>query len=134
MDLHCSFCGKSQAEVERLIAGPLVFICNECVRLCAEILDHPTSQAPQVLIQLPDGSAHASEPTTPWRPLVAFGERLEWCTARSLVRGSTPLLVIAVRRRGAEGPVVGAAFGIHTKPTHEHAKEIALKYLLGRRS
>ena len=30
----CSFCGKPQSEVERLIAGPGVFICNECVELC----------------------------------------------------------------------------------------------------
>lgn len=33
----CSFCGKSQNEVRKLIAGPTVFICNECVDLCAEI-------------------------------------------------------------------------------------------------
>ena len=37
-DLCCSFCGKSQDEVERLIAGPDVFICNECVALCDEII------------------------------------------------------------------------------------------------
>jgi len=37
--LHCAFCGKSQHEVEKLIAGPWVFICNECVRLCDTILD-----------------------------------------------------------------------------------------------
>lgn len=36
--LRCSFCGKSEAEVNRLIAGPGVFICNECVSLCDEIL------------------------------------------------------------------------------------------------
>lgn len=37
--LHtCSFCGKQQHEVERLIAGPGAYICNECVHLCAEIL------------------------------------------------------------------------------------------------
>ena len=36
--LHCSFCGKNQDEVEKLIAGPAVFICNECVTLCADIL------------------------------------------------------------------------------------------------
>jgi len=36
--LYCSFCGKSQDEVEKLIAGPAVFICNECVTLCADIL------------------------------------------------------------------------------------------------
>jgi hypothetical protein len=37
--LHCSFCGKPQHEVEKLIAGPFVFICNECVGMCVEIID-----------------------------------------------------------------------------------------------
>lgn len=36
--LYCSFCGKSQHEVKRLIAGPQVFICNECVELCNDIV------------------------------------------------------------------------------------------------
>jgi ClpX C4-type zinc finger protein/glyoxalase superfamily protein len=36
--LHCSFCGKSQHEVAKLIAGPDVFICDECVSLCDEVL------------------------------------------------------------------------------------------------
>jgi hypothetical protein len=36
--LHCSFCGKSQHQVEKLIAGPRAFICNECVRLCDEVI------------------------------------------------------------------------------------------------
>jgi hypothetical protein len=37
--LYCSFCGKSQHEVRKLIAGPTVFICNECVELCMDIID-----------------------------------------------------------------------------------------------
>ena len=37
-DLACSFCGKTQEEVDRLIAGPSVYICNECVGLCEEII------------------------------------------------------------------------------------------------
>ena len=37
--LHCSFCGKSQDEVKKLIAGPSVYICNECVDLCNEIIE-----------------------------------------------------------------------------------------------
>jgi ClpX C4-type zinc finger len=37
--LYCSFCGKSQHHVEKLIAGPSVFICNECVGLCNDILE-----------------------------------------------------------------------------------------------
>ena len=36
--LHCSFCGKSQYEVRKLILGPTVFICDECVRLCVDVL------------------------------------------------------------------------------------------------
>ncbi len=38
-NLFCSFCGKNQKEVNKLIAGPAVYICDECIRLCAEILD-----------------------------------------------------------------------------------------------
>lgn len=38
-DLHCSFCGKGQDEVQKLIAGPGVYICNECVHLCNLILN-----------------------------------------------------------------------------------------------
>ena len=37
--LYCGFCGKNQDEVRKLIAGPSVFICDECVVLCMEIVD-----------------------------------------------------------------------------------------------
>ena len=37
--LTCSFCGKSQREVRKLIAGPTVYICDECIRLCTDIID-----------------------------------------------------------------------------------------------
>jgi ATP-dependent Clp protease ATP-binding subunit ClpX len=36
--LYCSFCGKSQHKVRKLIAGPTVFICDECVELCMDII------------------------------------------------------------------------------------------------
>src|ERR1700751_3840651 len=36
--LYCSFCGKSQHEVRKLIAAPTVFICDECVELCMDII------------------------------------------------------------------------------------------------
>ena len=35
----CSFCGKSHSEVKKLIAGPGVYICNECIDVCSNILD-----------------------------------------------------------------------------------------------
>jgi hypothetical protein len=46
-DTKCSFCGKSQAQVEKLIAGPdAVYICNECVALCGDILDERLNDPP----------------------------------------------------------------------------------------
>lgn len=53
--LYCSFCGKSQHEVRKLIAGPSVFICDECVELCNDIIreeledrqDHPSAKLPK---------------------------------------------------------------------------------------
>ena len=43
--LYCSFCGKSQHEVKKLIAGPTVFICDECVELCMDIIKEETKSS-----------------------------------------------------------------------------------------
>lgn len=55
--LYCSFCGKSQHEVTKLIAGPQVFICNECIELCNDILkEEGNAQIGAVAeTQTPDG-------------------------------------------------------------------------------
>jgi len=45
-DLSCSFCGKNQNEVKKLIAGPTVFICNECIGLCTDILREDNKKSP----------------------------------------------------------------------------------------
>ena len=50
--LYCSFCGKSQHEVRKLIAGPTVFICDECVELCNDIIREETKTA---LVKTKDG-------------------------------------------------------------------------------
>jgi len=50
--LYCSFCGKSQHEVRKLIAGPTVFICDECVELCNDIIREETKGA---LVSKKDG-------------------------------------------------------------------------------
>ena len=44
-NLYCSFCGKSQHEVKKLIAGPSVFICDECIDLCNDIIRDEVAQA-----------------------------------------------------------------------------------------
>lgn len=59
-ECNCSFCGKSQDEVEKLIAGPDVFICDECIELCNEIvLDKDAS----------DVSANVEEPQVSLKPM-----------------------------------------------------------------
>ena len=50
--LYCSFCGKSQHEVRKLIAGPTVFICDECVELCMDIIREESKSA---LVKSRDG-------------------------------------------------------------------------------
>ncbi len=55
--LYCSFCGKSQHEVRKLIAGPNVFICNECVELCMDIIKEEDKT------QLISGSGDGKVPT-----------------------------------------------------------------------
>jgi ATP-dependent Clp protease ATP-binding subunit ClpX len=43
-NLFCSFCGKNQKEVTKLIAGPAVYICDECIQLCSEIIEEETKK------------------------------------------------------------------------------------------
>ncbi len=47
--LTCSFCGKSQEEVKKLIAGPTVYICDECIELCNDIIDEEARQDQSVV-------------------------------------------------------------------------------------
>ncbi|MDP3706191.1 MAG: ATP-dependent Clp protease ATP-binding subunit ClpX [Legionellaceae bacterium] len=52
--LYCSFCGKSQNEVKKLIAGPSVFVCDECIDLCNDIIREETKSSPDVVeVHLP---------------------------------------------------------------------------------
>ena len=52
--LKCSFCGKSQKQVKKLIAGPGVYICDECIELCNEIIEEELAEANETgLVELP---------------------------------------------------------------------------------
>ena len=43
-NLKCSFCGKDQDQVKKLVAGSGVYICNECIELCSEIVEEELAQ------------------------------------------------------------------------------------------
>jgi ATP-dependent protease Clp ATPase subunit len=84
--LYCTFCGKSQHDVSQLIAGPTVFICDECVELCADILYLKRGAV--------DGEAEylswefsAQRPKTPVEVMHALISRLEWLVTRVEERG-----------------------------------------------
>ena len=53
-NIRCSFCGKHQDQVDRLIAGPNVYICNECVQLCNDILDGYMPEDSEISYDVPD--------------------------------------------------------------------------------
>ena len=56
VNLSCSFCGKSQREVRKLIAGPTVYICDECIKLCNDIIAEENDREegkPQVSLPTP---------------------------------------------------------------------------------
>ena len=63
--LRCSFCGKSQHEVRKLIAGPTVYICNDCVEVCLDIIAedrvHEAKSRQQVLAKPPEIKAYIDE-------------------------------------------------------------------------
>ncbi len=61
IDARCSFCGKSRDQVQRLVAGPGVFICDACVALCNEIIQQPPP-APPVGDQKPAWVAKTDRP------------------------------------------------------------------------
>ncbi|EKD92236.1 MAG: hypothetical protein ACD_29C00105G0003 [uncultured bacterium] len=55
--LYCSFCGKSQHEVKKLIAGPSVFVCNECIVLCTDII-----REEDAIVAQPEAKARLASP------------------------------------------------------------------------
>jgi ATP-dependent protease Clp ATPase subunit len=63
--LYCSFCGKSQHEVRKLIAGPTVFICDECVEICVTIIreertSHPSTDFLKAIRRTVEGDQEPS--------------------------------------------------------------------------
>jgi ClpX C4-type zinc finger len=98
---RCSFCGKTSQEVAKLIAGPGVYICNECVGLCTEILDKSPTRQPA---------------TVDWAETLDDEELLHHlgnvAKAGAHVEESLQSLVESLRGRGATWARIGDALGM----------------------
>jgi hypothetical protein len=66
--IHCSFCDKSQHEVQTVIAGPNVYICNGCVAVCNDILRHVSKPRRWLgaLLRMPDRRGERNGLSTKW--------------------------------------------------------------------
>lgn len=98
---RCSFCGKAADDVQKLIAGPGVFICNECVQLCTDILrTQPAGRTSSV----------------PWAETLSDEELLHHvgrvAAASAQVDESLQLWVDTLRERGVTWVRIGAALGM----------------------
>ena len=98
---RCSFCGKPDEHVKKLIAGPGVSICDGCVQLCNEILQRSSSGRPAAL---------------PWRNALSDEEMLHQlgrvATARAQVDESLQVWVDTLRSRGVTWARIGASLGM----------------------
>ncbi len=65
-NLACSFCGKNQREVKKLIAGPTVYICDECIELCNDIIAEEYGQEEAAAPTSRDARAPSMPPSATW--------------------------------------------------------------------
>ncbi|NUP50102.1 MAG: hypothetical protein HOW97_22735 [Catenulispora sp.] len=106
--VHCSFCGKAAPEVRKIIAGPGIYICDECVALCVEILrlDDGVSRP-----ALPDWSDVPTEELLTRLPRIA---RVQDQVDEGLRR-----LVDELRRRKVAWATIGEALGLSRQTVWE---------------
>jgi hypothetical protein len=101
IQVRCSFCGKPSAEVEKVIAGPGVYICNECIGLCNDILAAERSKPGKPKAQLPAWEAMTDEQLLDLLPrMAAVGAQTEANLRR---------LVTILRERRVTWARIGAA-------------------------
>ena len=107
--MYCSFCGKSQHEVKKLISGPAVFICDACTGLCQKIIESETEAEAKRTASgaKPDFATPATYPTERLLGLVKSAE-----TAFERVGDQVQHYVDILREREVSWADIGKALGV----------------------
>ena len=114
--LTCSFCNKGQSEVAKLVAGPGVYICNECIDLCNQIISQELDRNADQRSRR-DRSTKSKDPTTikAWEGLSdedLLGETVRAHAAHQNVDRAVAHHVSALRARGISWARIGEALGM----------------------
>ncbi len=108
--LHCSFCRKSEKEVEKLISGPAVFICGACVRACVAILDADAATPPPAALSAPFEGMADDKLLALLRPGLATLDDM---------RDQLHAHVSVLRTRGVSWEKIGKAMGVSRQAAWE---------------
>lgn len=111
LSVRCSFCQRPAPEVDKLIAGPGIYICDQCVRACVEILDQTPPSAGASESQLPSWQSMPDEELLRRLPRIA--------AVAAQVEGGLQRWVAEARRRGASWTRIGAALGMSRQSAWE---------------
>lgn len=100
---RCSFCQRLAPEVDKLISGPGIYICDQCVRRCVEIIEEVPSGAEQAAAQLPSWHSMTDAEILDHLPRIA--------SVATQVEGGLQRWVGEARRRGSSWADIGQSLG-----------------------
>ena len=104
LTLYCSFCGKSQHDVKKLVAGPSVFICDECVTICNDCMREPGDRTPGEPTRIEEFAAMPDEKLL---HLLKINE-----TSLQYARRQLQSIVDTLRKRDVSWAVIGERLGV----------------------
>jgi hypothetical protein len=101
---RCSFCGKPNTDVERLVAGPGVYICDGCVGLCGDVLEAARDAGPSPEPRLPEWRDLSDQQMLEHVPRIA--------ATADQIEASLRTWIAELRRRGVTWARIGEALGM----------------------
>jgi hypothetical protein len=108
---RCSFCQKLAPEVDKLIAGPGIYVCDQCVRRCVEIIEQAPSSSEEAEVQLPSWHSMTDAEVLSRLPRIA--------SVAAQIEGGLQRWVGEARRRGSSWASIGESLGMSRQSAWE---------------